>query len=66
MRFTNPTIVTTLAVAYAETGRFPEAITNAKRALQLATSQNNAALVDALEAQLKLYQVGIPCLIIWG
>ena len=48
----------TLAAAYAEAGRFPEAITTAQRALQLAAGQNNAALVAALEAQFKLYQAG--------
>lgn len=54
----NPVMATTLAAAYAEAGQFPEAITTARRALQLATSQNNAAMVAALEAQLKLYQAG--------
>jgi tetratricopeptide (TPR) repeat protein len=56
----NPGIAATLAAAYAEAGQFPEAMTTAKRALQLATSQNNAALVAALEAQIKLYQAGSP------
>jgi len=56
----NPVMAATLAAAYAEAGRFPEAITTAQRALQLATSQNNVALVAALESQLKLYQAGSP------
>ena len=56
----NPATAATLAAAYAEAGRFPEAITNAQRALQLAAGQNNAALVAALETQLKLYQAGSP------
>jgi len=55
-----PVMAGTLAAAYAETGRFPEAITTAQRALRLANSQTNAALVAALEAQLKLYQAGFP------
>jgi len=54
----NPVMETTLAAAYAEAGRFPEAVTTAQRALQLANSQNNAALIAALKAQLKLYQAG--------
>jgi tetratricopeptide (TPR) repeat protein len=54
----NPVMPATLAAAYAETGRFPEAITTVQRALQLASSQNNAAMAAALEAQLKLYQTG--------
>ena len=50
----------TLAAAYAEAGRFSEAITTAQRALQLAISQNNPALAADLEAELKLYQAGSP------
>ena len=53
----NPVMVATLAAAYAEAGRFPEAITTAQRAVQLAASQNNAAMTAAFEAQLKLYPV---------
>jgi protein O-mannosyl-transferase len=56
----NPTMIATLAAAYAEAGRFPEAVASAQRALQLAAGQNNAAPVAALEAQLKLYQAGSP------
>ena len=56
----NPAIAATLAAAYAEAGRFPEAVTTAQRALQLATSQNNTALAAALETELKLYQAGSP------
>ena len=54
----NPVMAATLAAAYAEAGRFPEAIMTAHRAVQLATSQNNAALAAAFGAQLKLYQSG--------
>jgi len=57
---TNPVMAATLAAAYAEAGRFPEAITTIQRAMQLANGQNNAALVAALQAQLKLYQAGSP------
>ncbi len=56
----NPTTAATLAAAYAEAGKFPEAITNAQRALQLATRQNSTALIAALQAQLKCYQAGAP------
>jgi tetratricopeptide (TPR) repeat protein len=55
-----PMLAATLAAAYAEAGRFPEAIACAGRAVQLASSQNNTAMVAALEAQLKLYQAGSP------
>jgi tetratricopeptide (TPR) repeat protein len=56
----NPVILATLAAAYAEAGRFPEAIETAQRALRLAEGQSNTALAGALQSQLKLYQTGIP------
>ncbi|MGD0746001.1 MAG: tetratricopeptide repeat protein [Verrucomicrobiota bacterium] len=56
----NPVVLCTLAAAYAEAGRFPEAVETAQRALQLAGTQSNPALADALRSQLKLYQAGIP------
>lgn len=52
----NPMIAASLAAAYAETGNFAEAITNAQRALQLASSQTNAAMMAVFQAQLKNYQ----------
>ena len=56
----NPVVLGTLAAAYAEAGRFPEAVATAQRALQLAGTQSNTALADALRSQLKLYQAGLP------
>jgi tetratricopeptide (TPR) repeat protein len=56
----NPVVLGTLAAAYAEAGRFPEAVKTAQRALQLAERQSNTALADAIRSQLKLYQAGIP------
>jgi hypothetical protein len=56
----NPAILTTLAAGYAEAGRFPEAITTAQRALQLATAQTNAAVPNTLQLQIQLYQAGSP------
>jgi tetratricopeptide (TPR) repeat protein len=56
----NPVVLGTLAAAYAEAGRFPEAVKTAQRALQLAETQSNTALADAIRSQLKLYQAGIP------
>jgi tetratricopeptide (TPR) repeat protein len=49
-----------LAAAYAEGGRFAEAVTAAQRALQLASAQFNAPLVGMLQSQIKLYQAGSP------
>jgi tetratricopeptide (TPR) repeat protein len=56
----NPVVLCTLAAAYAESGRYPEAVTAAQRALELAESQSNTALADSLRLQLKNYQAGLP------
>jgi tetratricopeptide (TPR) repeat protein len=56
----NPVFLDTLATAYAEAGRFPEAVETAQRALQLAGAHSNPALADAVRTQIKLYQAGIP------
>jgi tetratricopeptide (TPR) repeat protein len=55
----NPSVLNTLAAAYAETGRFPEAVVTAKRALQLAGAQPNPVLIDAIKSELTQYQAGI-------
>jgi len=61
---TNLRIIMTLAAAYAEAGRFPEAMATARRGLDLAESQATApethSLDDSLRAQLALYQAGSP------
>ena len=56
----NPVVLGTLAAAYAESGRFPEAVEAAQRALRLAEMQSNTALADAIRSQMKFYQAGIP------
>ena len=56
----NASILRSLAAAYAETGRFPEAVQAAQRALQLPEAQADKALREALRAQLELYQSGAP------
>ena len=56
----NPVFLDTLAAAYAEVGRFPEAVTTARQALQLAIHQNNTAIVNALQAQIGCYEAGVP------
>jgi tetratricopeptide (TPR) repeat protein len=56
----NPAVLGTLAAAYAEAGRFPEAVETAQRALQLAETQSNTALAEAIRSQMKLYQAGLP------
>jgi tetratricopeptide (TPR) repeat protein len=55
----NPNFLCTLAAAYAEAGRFSEAVETAQRALPLARAQYNTALADDIQSQLKLYQAGV-------
>ena len=56
----NPIFIRTLAAAYAENGRFNDAIETAQRALQLATAQDNFALANKLEKDLDLYRTNSP------
>ena len=56
----NPEMLDALAAAYAEAGRFAEAVRTAQRALDPATSQNKAALAAALPGRIKLYLARQP------
>ena len=49
-----------VAAAYAETGRFSEAIATVQRGAQLATEQNQPDFVDMFKADLALYQINLP------
>ena len=53
-----PAALDTLAAAYAEAGRFPEAIATARRALELAVRQNKPSLADGLRGRIVLYEKG--------
>lgn len=53
---TQPGVLDTLAASYAEADRFPEALTTAEKALELARSQGNQALVKAIRSRLDLYR----------
>ena len=55
-----PAILGTLAAAYAEAGRFPEAVQAARTAIELARQQNQRAMVESIQAKLKLYEAGTP------
>ena len=50
----------TLAAAYAETGRFSEAIKVAQRVKDLATSQGNLRLANVLQGDIALYELSLP------
>ena len=56
----DPFIVRTLAAAYAESGRFDDAVASAKRALDLAAAQNDPGSVANLKMDLDLYQMNFP------
>ena len=53
-------IAATLAAAYAETGRFPEAIRAAERAARLAAAEGNQQRALYIRAQLEIYKTGKP------
>ena len=53
-------LLTTLAAACAETGHFPDAVTAATRAHEMAVQQQNSEWAAALAAQLDLYRAGKP------
>jgi tetratricopeptide (TPR) repeat protein len=53
-------VLDVLAAAYAEAGRFTEALATARKALELTRQQNNRALADTLRARIALYEAGKP------
>jgi tetratricopeptide (TPR) repeat protein len=55
-----PMIFRVLAAAYAEDGRFSQAIETAQRGADLATSQGNSGLAAELQSNIALYQAGTP------
>ena len=55
-----PMIFHILAAAYAENGRFSDAIEAAQRGAALANSQGNAGLASELQNNIALYQAGRP------
>jgi tetratricopeptide (TPR) repeat protein len=55
-----PEALDALAAAYAEAGWFPDALTTARRALELATRQNNPAFADTLRTRIALYEARRP------
>jgi len=56
----DPAVLYTLAAAYAEVGRFPEAAQTTRQAMALATQQNRQPLVEALKVALALYEAKTP------
>jgi tetratricopeptide (TPR) repeat protein len=58
----NPVILGTLAAAFAETGRFGDAVQNAQKAIQLAQSAGRQDLAAKLNGELRRYEAGLPLL----
>ena len=56
----NPTLLSTLAAAYAETGRFSEAVNKAEEALSLARSAGNEDVVTLSENLLTWFRANRP------
>jgi tetratricopeptide (TPR) repeat protein len=56
-----PLFIGTLAAAYAEAGRFPEAVTTAEKAEQFATDAGLAAVAAKNRQLIELYRAGKPC-----
>jgi len=58
--YKDPSLLDTLAVAYAGAGRFKDAIATAEQALNAAKADGKEKLVGEIEGRLKLYQAGRP------
>jgi tetratricopeptide (TPR) repeat protein len=56
----DPIVLITLAAAYAETGRFPDAIRTAEEARQLAEAAGNNPLAEGIRGYITLYQYSQP------
>jgi len=59
-QFHQPLALDVLAAAYAETGRYDEAISTADKAYEMALVQGPGTLAQGLEQRLKLYQNKVP------
>jgi len=56
----NPEALNALAAAYAESGRFNDAVETAQRAIAAARRNGDTALFTALPARLAQYRAGLP------
>ena len=58
--YDEPLFIGTLAAAYAEAGRFPEAVATAEKAEQLATTAGSKKPAGENRQRLELYRAGKP------
>lgn len=56
----NPAVLDILAAAYADEGRFEDAIETSRRALEFATAAGDTEMVNKLQAHLALYRANTP------
>jgi tetratricopeptide (TPR) repeat protein len=56
----DPAILGTLAAAYAEAGRFADAVETARTAVDLATRQDKPALAESIKTKIPLYEARTP------
>ena len=56
----DPSVLRTLAAAYAENGRFTEATATAESGLQLANTQDDSTLAKIFESDLAHYRANTP------
>jgi Tfp pilus assembly protein PilF len=59
-KYGNPAKLDTLAAAYALDGRFAEAVTTARKALELAKTSAQHELISQIQEHLSYYQAGKP------
>jgi tetratricopeptide (TPR) repeat protein len=59
-RYNQPLALDVLAAAYAETGKFNEAVVITKKAIELALKKGSQKLALVLKKRLQLYQAGRP------
>ena len=58
--YVEPSFIGTLAAAYAEAGRFPEAVTTAEKAEQLATDAGSKKTAEENRQRLEFYRAAKP------
>ena len=56
----NPMVLDTLGAAYAEIGKYKEAVQTMQKAVELAKRQGRENFFQQLQERLKLYQAGRP------
>jgi Flp pilus assembly protein TadD len=58
--YEQPSLLDTLAVAYAAAGNFPEAVKTAEKAIKLAEDDGKKELAEEIQKRLELYKAGQP------